>query len=292
MIIALFPNEQFPKSFGIAKEIKTFFEKKGISLVVEDAFSKEMNLPSLSSFPKEKIDFFLAFGGDGSVLRLYHKYIDYTSPILGINLGHLGFMTDIPIKEYKTHLIDFLEGRYSVEKRLVLKGVMGKKKCRAANDLVLHRHTNSSLIELYIEVDGVYVNTFVADGLIISTPNGSTAYSLAAGGPILTPNLDAFVITPICAHTISNRPFVLSSHHKVTIKCINQDKPIEVRADGLDAFLMKEEILTIEKSNHLFRLVNLEKNDYFSTLRKKLNWSGSASQRLKSLSSEIKTKKS
>ncbi len=276
MIIALFPNKQFPKSFLIAKEIKGFFQKKNISLVVEDSFSKKMNLPPLSSVSKEEVHFFLAFGGDGTILRLYHEHIDYKASILGINLGHLGFMADIPVKEYKAYLTDFIKGKYSVEKRLVLKGTIGKKKCRAVNDIVLHRHMNSSLIKLHIEIDGVYMNTFVADGLIISTPNGSTAYSLAAGGPILTPDLDAFVITPICAHTISNRPFVLSSDHKVKIKCINQKKPIEVRADGLDSFLLKNETLTIQRSRHLFRLVNLEKNDYFYTLRTKLNWSGSA----------------
>jgi len=282
MIIALFPNRQFKKSFEVAKDLKKLFSGKKITLVAEDASAKALNLPPLSKTPKTKVDFFITFGGDGTILQLYHNYIDYKASILGINLGHLGFMADIPLKEYKSYFADFLKGKYVVEKRLVLKGMLGSKKCRAVNDIVLHRHNQPSLIELKVTIDGTYMNTFVADGIIVATPNGSTAYSLAAGGPILTPALDAFVITPICPHTISNRPFVVSAKHKVEIQYVGNKGPIEVRADGLNGFPMKpKQKLILQKSNHIFRLVNLAKNDYFTTLRTKLDWSGATSRRLR-----------
>lgn len=284
MIIAIFPNDQFKESYQIAKKIKTILQKKKIQLVAEKLLAKELKIASLEEVPKEKVDFFIAMGGDGTILRLYHRYIDFQASILGINLGHLGFMSDIPVKEWESYLQDFLAGKYIVENRLVLKGELGGKKCRAVNDIVLHRYNNPSLIELSIQVDDIYMNTFVADGLILATPNGSTAYSLAAGGPILAPDLKAFVITPICAHTISNRPCVLSSSHKLQIQYLSEAGPIEVRADGLDHFLMHPgEKLLVQKSNHIFRLVNLEKNDYFHTLRTKLDWSGATSKRLKKL---------
>ncbi len=146
---------------------------------------------------------------------------------------------------------------------------------RAVNDIVIHRAQNYSLIELAIHVDGTYVNTFTADGIIIATPNGSTAYSLAAGGPILSPHLDAIVITPICPHTISNRPIVLTSDRKIEIQYISEYDPIDVRSDGLDAISMKSgETLTVNRSSRAFKRVNLNRHEYFSTLRTKLGWSG------------------
>jgi NAD+ kinase len=146
---------------------------------------------------------------------------------------------------------------------------------RAVNDFVIHRASNYSLIELSIQVDGEYVNTFVADGIIIATPNGSTAYSLAAGGPILSPDLDALVITPICPHTISNRPIVLTAERRIEITYLSDYDPVEVRADGLEAhFLTTGQSLHVTKSNRPFKLVNLHEHEYFATLRRKLGWSG------------------
>ena len=140
---------------------------------------------------------------------------------------------------------------------------------------MIHRAQNYSLIELAIQVDGVYVNTFVADGIIVATPNGSTAYSLAAGGPILSPKLEALVITPICPHTISNRPIVLTTDRTIEIQYLSEYNPIDVRADGLDAFVMNAgESMTIRRSERKFKLVNLHRHEYFSTLRTKLGWSG------------------
>jgi NAD+ kinase len=214
-------------------------------------------------------------GGDGTLLRITHRFSHLDAPILGINLGHLGFMADVPVADIYPSLTDLLTGAYTIDHRLVLDAECGPQKLQAVNDLVLHRAQNYSLIELAIQVDGIYVNTFVADGIIISTPNGSTAYSLAAGGPILSPTLDALVITPICPHTISNRPIVLTADRTIEIQYLSDYNPIDVRADGLDAFPMNTgESMIIKRSERKFKLVNLHRHEYFSTLRTKLGWSG------------------
>ena len=150
-----------------------------------------------------------------------------------------------------------------------------QEKCFAVNDIVVHRAKNPSLIELGIHVDGIYVNTFEADGIIVATPNGSTAYSLAAGGPILSPDLDALVITPICAHTISNRPIVLTAQQEIQIQYLSDYAPVELRADGLENFsLQTGDVCKIRVHPKKFKLVSLNRRDYFSTLRTKLGWAG------------------
>ena len=276
MIIALFPNEQKKPSFELAVSIREFLEEHGAVVVAEDEKAHAIGAKPLSSVDPKKIKFLISMGGDGTILRLANRYSHLDAPILGINLGHLGFMADVPVSDIYPSLLDLLNGSYTIDHRLILEASNKREEhLYAVNDIVIHRAQNYSLIELAIQLDGVYVNTFVADGIIIATPNGSTAYSLAAGGPILSPTLEALVITPICAHTISNRPIVLTSEHKIEIQYLSDYAPIEVRADGLEAIEMKtHETITIKRSERKFKLVNLHRHEYFSTLRTKLGWSG------------------
>jgi NAD+ kinase len=275
MTIALFPNEQLKQSFELAIHIREFLEDQGITVVAEDEKAERLGVKPLSSVDPEAIQFLIAMGGDGTILRISHQFAHLNAPILGINLGHLGFMADVPISDIYPSLSDLLSGAYTIDHRLILDGTNGVNSLRAVNDIVLHRANNHSLIELAIQVDGTYVNTFVADGVIIATPNGSTAYSLAAGGPILSPSLDAVVITPICPHTISNRPIVLTADKQIEIQYLSPYDPIEVRADGLEAFTLSTgETFKIQRSPLTFKLVNLHRHEYFSTLRTKLGWSG------------------
>ncbi|HEX2582874.1 MAG TPA: NAD(+)/NADH kinase, partial [Chlamydiales bacterium] len=236
MIIALFPNEQLKQSFELAVHIREFLEDQGVTVVAEDEKAAHLGVEALSTIDPKHIQFLIAMGGDGTILRISRNFSHLDAPILGINLGHLGFMADVPISDIYPSLSDLLGGAYTIDHRLVLEGTTGVNSLRAVNDFVLHRANNHSLIELAIHVDGTYVNTFLADGVIIATPNGSTAYSLAAGGPILSPSLDAVVITPVCPHTISNRPIVLTADKEIEIQYLSAYDPIEVRADGLEAF--------------------------------------------------------
>lgn len=271
MIIALFPNEKKKQSFELASQIRQFLETQGIAVVAEDEKASQIGARPISQVDTSQIKFLISMGGDGTILRISNRYSHLDAAIIGVNLGHLGFMADIPSSDIYPSLTDLIQGRYTIEQRLALEA----NGLRAVNDIVIHRAQNYSLIELAIHVDGAYVNTFVADGIIIATPNGSTAYSLAAGGPILSPGLDAIVITPICPHTISNRPIVLTADRKIEIQYSSDYAPIEVRADGLEAFPLKSgDTLTVKKSERPFKLVNLHRHEYFSTLRTKLAWSG------------------
>lgn len=277
MIIALFPNEKKKQSFEIAIRIREFLEGKGIVVVAEEEKADAIRAQRIGDVDPRQIQYLISMGGDGTLLRISHRFSHLDAPILGINLGHLGFMADVPVNDIFPSLQDLLNGAFTIEERLIIKAskVHSQTHLDAVNDIVLHRGSNYSLIELAIHVEGTYVNTFVADGIIIATPNGSTAYSLAAGGPIVSPGLDAILITPICPHTISNRPIVLSANQKIEIQYLSPYDPIDIRADGLDAFSLNSgETVQFVKSKRKFKLVNLQRHDYFSTLRTKLGWSG------------------
>ncbi len=275
MIVALFPSINKDANLEIAKSVIEFFSDRKVHVVVDDLHSKELNCPPLTSIPSESIDFLISMGGDGTILRHARNTIDLGIPILGINLGHLGFMADVPLYDIYPSLDDLLEGAYTIEDRLVIDGFYQNQNHFALNDFVIHRAKNPSLIEISIQVDNYFLNTFEADGFILSTPNGSTAYSLAAGGPILVPSLDAFILTPICPHTISNRPIVLSSQSQIKVQYLSPYAPLEVAADGIDTFELKtQDILTFSMSPKKFKLVNLKRRDFFSTLRTKLGWVG------------------
>lgn len=277
MKIALFPNLQKKQSKNLALSICEYLTHHGATVMAEDEEAHQIGAEPLSKASIKKIDFLISLGGDGSILRLVHDYYDkIEAPILGINLGHLGFMADVPIDDIYPSLQDLMKGAYRIEERLMLDGVfINGDKIFSVNDIVLHRAGNPSLIELSVHKNGLYVSTFEADGLIVATPTGSTAYSLAAGGPILNPLLDALVITPICAHTISNRPLVLIPDEEIQIQYISDYNPIEVRSDGVTLHTLKTgDALSITRSLKKFKLVNLNRRDYFATLRTKLGWAG------------------
>lgn len=276
MIIAVFAHLQHKEGSQLFQKVVQFFQKNHITVVTDEHASKFFHLPSIQSIDPMHISFIISMGGDGTILKLAHEYHSWDLPILGINMGHLGFMADVPLDDLIPSLEDFLKGAYTIEHRLIIEGCSPKnEKTFAINDFVIHRAKNPSLIKLSMYLDDLYLNTFEADGLILATPNGSTAYSLAAGGPILSPGLEALVITPICPHTISNRPIVLTPSHTLKVEYLSDYHPIEVIADGLKTFELKTgQSFSFKKSSKGFKLVNLTRRDYFTTLRTKLGWSG------------------
>lgn len=276
MKIALFANMRKRDSFIIAKEVTQFLREHKATVVARDEEAEELGVPPLSSISPSALDCLISLGGDGTILRLVHSYSQLDAPILGINLGHLGFMAEVPLSDLYLSLEDLLTGEYKVEERVMMEGItFSGEHCFAVNEMVIHRAHNPSLIDLSIHVDGTYLNTFSADGIIVSTPSGSTAYSLAAGGPIITPELNAFVITPISPHTISNRPIVLMPKHHIEVQYLSSYSPVEITYDGFSRYTMRtNEIFSIKKATKTFKMVSLNRSDYFSTLRTKLGWSG------------------
>lgn len=276
MIIAIFANINKNHSRPVAVSICEFLARNGVQVVAEDDTAAALSVKKLSEIDSKSVDFIISLGGDGSILRVFHTHPDLDAPILGINMGGLGFMADIPIEDIYPSLENLVKGNYSVQDRIMMDGaIVNNPSNFAINEITFHRAQNPSLIDLAIYVDGVYLNTFSADGVIISTPNGSTAYSLAAGGPIVSPELDAIIITPICPHTISNRPIVLMPKHEIQVRYISEYAPIEVNYDGFSRITMQTgEVFSITKSSRKFRSVHMVQYDYFSTVRTKLGWTG------------------
>ena len=276
MIIGLFPNTSKPQAYEIARSIREFLQKHNITVVAEDQEAANIGAHPISSIQEGEVDVCITLGGDGTILRLFHQHPQLQAPILAINLGSLGFMADITIDEIFPSLQNLIEGHYRVESRMVIEGTTAANQSNfAMNEIVIHRSGHPSLIDLAIYVDNRYLNTFCADGVIISTPSGSTAYSLAAGGPILVPELNALVLTPICPHTISNRPIVLLPEQEICIKYVGPRESVEVTYDGLPCFqILAGESISIARSKRLFKLIKMPGHDYFSTLRSKLEWSG------------------
>jgi len=276
MIVALFPNLKKSRSKSIALGIKEFLLAHKVTVVMDDQEAGMLGTDPISKINPKDIQLQIVLGGDGTILRIFHSHSEIEAPLLGINLGSLGFLAETPITDIYPTLEAIIAGTCDVEERIIIQGeTINGEKCFAVNEIVVHRARNPSLIDLSIHVDGIYLNTFSADGVIVATPCGSTAYSLSAGGPILTPELDVLVLTPISPHTISNRPIVLKPKQEIQIQYISEHGPVEICYDGIHTFHMSTgEVFYIKPSTKKFRLIHFQKRDYFSTLRSKLNWSG------------------
>lgn len=279
--IAVFPNFLKQQAKKCAVDVCRYLSEKGIRLFGEDKFAHEIGTEALSSIDPSSIDFRITLGGDGTILRTVYNHPAIDAPLMAINLGGLGFMADIPIDEIYSSLNLLLSGNYTVKNRIMMEGHSEThERCYAVNEIVIHRANTPSLIDLSINIDGVYLNTFSADGLIVSTPSGSTAYSLASGGPIVTPEIEAFVLTPICPHTISNRPIVLMPQESLEIRyrpkeIDGRQQNAEIHCDGHRIFkLAPEEKYFIMRSKRYFKLISLPHHNYYQTLREKLGWKG------------------
>jgi NAD+ kinase len=276
MIIAVFPNITKSNTKNYAMGIREWLTARGVTVVAKDSDASLFGALPLSSINTKDIDFCLSLGGDGTILQVIHEHPDIKAPVLAINMGSLGFMADIPVSEVYPSLEELLAGNYRIQHRMMMEGTSPQgETCFAVNEMVVHRAQNPTLIDLSIHVDGTYLNTFSADGVIIATPTGSTAYSLAAGGPILSPELQAFVLTPISPHTISNRPIVLLPEKEIQVQYLSEQAPIEIAFDGMSFFLMQTgEVFHVRRSQRQFALVTLMHHDYYATLRTKLGWTG------------------
>lgn len=276
MKIALFPNIAKAESIQAAEQVKLFLESRGAEVIAENEKAALIGAIPLSEVDPSTINALISMGGDGTILRVIHKYPKLLAPVFGVNLGHLGFLADTPMDKLFESLELLLAKEYTIEERVMIQGESPQgEKCLAVNEIVVHRGKNPNLVEISISMNGAYANTFVADGLIVATPSGSTAYSLAAGGPIVTPDLEAFVITPISPHTISNRPIVVSSMHEIHIQSLTPGELLDISSDGIPLHTLSyEQRYRITRHKRNFRMISLKGRDYYATLRSKLGWSG------------------
>lgn len=254
------------------RQIEVTLEKEtaGIVPAVRAAAANKAELPGLA-------DLLIVLGGDGTLLSMARAVGDLGVPIMGVNLGGLGFLTATTLDEMLPSLEAALEGRMVVEERLMLVARVIRNGAAvfehmALNDMVITKSAMSRIISLTVSVEGEYATAYRADGLIISTPTGSTAYSLSAGGPIVSPSVEAIVLTPICSHTLTNRPIVLPASHRIEV-AVQSDQEIMLTVDGqVGVGLRERDVVEVVKATARMRLIRFPQKDFFSVLRTKLKW--------------------
>ncbi len=228
-----------------------------------------------------ELDFAIVVGGDGTLLHAARSLAPFRVPIVGINLGRLGFLTDIPVEEIEQGLQAVIDGDYRIEERAMIQTTVYKENegihaYLSLNDTVISKGDTGRLIEMSIHVGDEFISRTRSDGLIISTPTGSTAYALAAGGPIIEPTLPVFVLVPICPHTLSNRPIILNQQSTIKISDIQlTDNHATLAVDGIIVqTLTGGETVEINQAEHALKLIRIDKHSYFESLRVKLGWTG------------------
>lgn len=255
--------------------------ERGLAPVLEKETAALVPRAGVASVGKPElpaqVDLVVVLGGDGTLLSTARAVGDLGVPLLGVNLGGLGFLTATTLEEMVPALEALLAGRMEADERMLLTARVvrnGQRVCEyaALNDVVITKAAMSRIIDLGVSVEGQHATEYRADGLIISTPTGSTAYSLSAGGPILFPTMDAIVLTPICSHTLTNRPIVLPGMHRVEVTLL-ADQEVMVTVDGQIGVNLKQgDTVEVVKAAARIRLVRFPQKDFFSVLRTKLKW--------------------
>ena len=267
-------------------EIGSFLAQQGCQVTLE---ARTADLTGLDQFPATDIDgigtgcdLCVVVGGDGTMLGIGRQLAQWGTPLIGINQGRLGFITDIPLDEYRQVLPDMLAGAFEEDHRPLLLGrVLRGGQCVfeafAMNDVVVNRGAASGMVELSVEVDGHFIANYRADGIIVATPTGSTAYSLSAGGPLLHPQLPGWSLVPISPHTLSNRPIVLADPGQITIEIVGGRDANASFDMQLLTSLHHGDRIVVRRSEHRVRFLHPKGWSYFDTLREKLHWNrGSA----------------
>ena len=256
------------------KNIELFVTEK----ILSDNRFRKFNQPIIDSVEKiSEMDFMLVLGGDGTFLSCARAIEHRSTPILGIHLGDLGFLAKVTLKNMFQRLDQVANGEYLIEKRSMVKAIVEKNDSSliqyGLNDFVVSNGESHRMLIAEVYVDENRVSEYKADGLIIATPTGSTAYSLSSGGPIISPDVNSFVITPISAHTLNSRPLVVSDKSKIKIKFSSYNQDITLITDGqLHKTLDSDDIVIITNSDFEIGLIDFKDNDYFQTLRTKMGW--------------------
>ena len=223
----------------------------------------------------KKVDIVVVFGGDGTLLNAARKYLNYDIPILGINMGNVGFLTDISTDNFEKTIKEVLDGNYKIEERNLVSAKFGNNHLYGLNEVVIHSGAYAQLMRYRLNVNDKVVYEQRSDGLIIATPTGSTAYALSAGGPIIHPSLDVWTILPMLPQSLSSRPFVISTDEKVEMDLFDgPNENAKICVDGQDDIdIPYGEKILISKMEKTLKLVHPNDNDFFEACREKLGWS-------------------
>lgn len=284
-IFGIIANKRKPDVGKVIGTLVGWLEQRGCEVLVWDDVAEKVRVGKSASISEigSGSDIVIALGGDGTLLRAARAVDDKLTPILGVNIGSLGFLTEVTVDEIFDALDEILSGNYKWEDRMNIDAVVerqGKKIATytALNDIVINKGALSRVIEMRVRIDGRYLATYTADGLIVSTPTGSTAYSLSAGGPIVNPSMEAVIATPICPHTLAIRPMILSGEQALKVEIatghsILAQSEVTLTVDGQVGFnLAFDDIITFTKSPRKTRLVLSGYRSFYEVLREKLCW--------------------
>lgn len=278
--VAMLGRHDDPRVAEPMMSLALHLTKAGIEVLAADQMALDLPVKRHAEAAlASKADLIIAIGGDGTMLYAGHLTLDNDVPILGINRGRLGFLADVSPDEMLASVDHILRGDYSIESRILLDAQLRTAggetiTATAFNDVVLQRRETGRMVDIETSVAGQYVNTHSGDGLIVSTPTGSTAYALSCGGPIIEPQLDAVVIVPICPHTLTDRPIVIAADQPIEVQLLErEDTQGEVAIDGRSiGAIHPGDSLTISRSGHRSKLIHPPGYDYYGILRSKLFW--------------------
>jgi NAD+ kinase len=278
--IGIVANIEKEKIADHVRSLKKWLEEKRVEVFLEEEISRKVSLGGglKGNELARKSQLVVVLGGDGTMLRAARLLAGHKVPILGINMGSFGYLTEVNLNEIHSTLELIIQGKFDTEKRMMLDVSIRHGKAitnvgSVLNDVVINRGSLSRMNELELDVNGKYLTTYKGDGLIVSTPTGSTAYSLSAGGPIVFPGKDLIIINPICPHTLTNRPIIFSENSNLKITLWSKDKGAMLNLDGQHSYkIVSGDVVIVKRSRHTTMLVLSPYRSYGEILRSKLGW--------------------
>jgi len=281
LLIGIISNTGKSEFKSILSDFFIWLKKKGANYLVDEALKPYFEEFDHEYCPTKELGkrcaVVLSFGGDGTLLSTARAIGESETPILGVNTGGLGYLAEISPKELIDKFQDFLAGHYDIENRMLLEAVIEDQGVTntyyALNDVVVDKGQSSRIIRLRTSINGDFLNVYRADGLLISTPTGSTAYSLSAGGPILEPTMQGIIINPICPHSLGHRPVVIREDKVIRIEADPRMAKQVFYCDGFqEQILSPKSLITVSKSQRVVRLIRMKDKHFYHILREKLNW--------------------
>ncbi len=279
--VAIFAKKHDPRCQGVADDLINWLEEKNCLPLVESDLARLIGYSGAFSDEdiREQAELVVVLGGDGTLISVARLFSGKDVPIVGVNLGSLGFLTEVTVDELYPLLERCLKGEPRVSERMMLEVTVCREgqeieKCHVLNDMVINKGALARIVDLETKVNRHFLTTYKADGLIISTPTGSTGYSMSAGGPIVHPLMSCIIITPICPHTLTNRPIVVTDESIISITIASSfDEKVYLTLDGQVGFkLMQGDSIEVRKALKTTALVMSKDRDYFEVLRTKLKW--------------------
>ncbi|HHU63183.1 MAG TPA: NAD(+)/NADH kinase [Clostridiales bacterium] len=282
MVIGIIPNLEKDNDLLLTEQLINCLQSRGIDVLIPQSIKNahfrnlKVDAPNTSTIYKDS-DIIIVLGGDGTLLNVARQVVPHETPLLGINLGHLGFLTEVEVKEVESAVDKLISNNYTLEKRMMLQAIVIRNNIEmenyyALNDIGITKGSFSRIIHLKTYIENNLVDIFPADGIIVSSPTGSTAYSLSAGGPVISPTMECLLITPICPHTLNARPILISPSENVKIEVLDNFNDIIVTIDGQQGVQLNYgDVVIIKKSPVYTNLVKLSKRSFYSLLRNKLS---------------------